>query len=158
MELLRKLSNFTKPKKDKLQIYKVYIGSVLEQSSVVWGSSLSKKNERDLERVQKAAVMLIMGKYDSYEESLKSLKLQSLKDRRNLLSVNFAMKCLKNENIRSIFIKNTKVHRMNLRNTPKFKVKHAKTVRMKKSAIINMTHQLNKHHEQKEEILRCSKY
>ena len=79
MELLRQLTNFTKSKKDKLQIYKVYIRSVLEQSSVVWGSSLSKKNERELERVQKVAVRLIMGKYDSYEESLKSLKLQSLK-------------------------------------------------------------------------------
>ena len=109
MELLRQLTNFTKSKKDKLQIYKVYIRSVLEQSSVVWGSSLSKKNERELERVQKVAVRLIMGKYDSYEESLKSLKLQSLKERRNLLSVNFAKKCLKNENTKSIFKKNTKV-------------------------------------------------
>ena len=126
MELLRQLTNFTKSKKDKLQIYKVYIRSVLEQSSVVWGSSLSKKNERELVRVQKVAVSvrLIMGKYDSYEESFKSLKLQSLKERRNLLSVNFAKKCLKNENTKSIFKKNTKVHKMNLRKTPKFRVKH----------------------------------
>ena len=71
-------------------------------------------------------------------------------------SVNFAKKCLTNENTKSIFKKNTKVHRMNLRKTPKFKVKYARTVRMKKSAIISMTNQLNKHHEQKEEILRRS--
>ena len=97
MELLRQMTKFTKSKTDKLQIYKVYIRSVLEQSSVVWNSSLTKKNERELERVQKVAVRLIIGKETPYEESLDILKLTSLKERRNLLSVNFARKCLSNE-------------------------------------------------------------
>ena len=44
MEILRQLTNITKSQKDKLQIYKVYIRSVLEQASVVWHSSLTKEN------------------------------------------------------------------------------------------------------------------
>ena len=44
MELLRQLAKFTRSRQDKLQIYKVYIRSVLEQSSVVWNSSLTMKN------------------------------------------------------------------------------------------------------------------
>ena len=67
MEILRQLTNFTKSQKDKLQIYKVYICSVLEQSSVVWHSSLTKQNERELERVQKVAVKLILGKDLPYD-------------------------------------------------------------------------------------------
>ena len=148
MELLRQMTKFTKSIIDKLQIYKVYIRSVLEQSSVVWNSSLTKQNERELERVQKVAVRLIIGKETPYEESLNILKLTSLKERRNLLSVNFARKCLSNEKTKSIFTINTKTHNMKLRKTEYFNVNHAKTVRLRKSAIINMTKQLNKQHEE----------
>ena len=59
MELLRQMTKFTKSTWDKLIIYKVYIRSILEQSSSVWNSSLTKRNERELERVQKVAVKLI---------------------------------------------------------------------------------------------------
>ena len=44
MEILRQLTKFTKSRQEKLQIYKVYIRSVLEQSSVIWNSSITKKN------------------------------------------------------------------------------------------------------------------
>ena len=71
MELLRKMTNFTKSKEDKLHIYKTYIRSVIEQSCVVWNTSLSKQNERELERVQKVSVKLILGKYESYSQALK---------------------------------------------------------------------------------------
>ena len=37
MEILRQMSKFTNSVKDKVQIYKAYIRSVIEQSSVVWG-------------------------------------------------------------------------------------------------------------------------
>ena len=71
--------------------------SVLEQSSVVWNASLIKKNLRELEGVQKVAVKLIMGQETKYKESLNIFKLISLKERRDLLSVSFAKKCLHNE-------------------------------------------------------------
>ena len=62
MELLRKVSKFTSSIEDKRTIYILYIRSILEQSSVVWNSSLTAENSEDLERVQKAAVRIILGK------------------------------------------------------------------------------------------------
>ena len=92
MELIRQMTKFTKSTWDKLIIYKVYIRSVLEQSRVVWNSGLTKINEKELERVQKVAVKLITdtGNKNSYEENLKELKLPTLKERRNIQSLNFA--------------------------------------------------------------------
>ena len=104
--------------------------------------------------MQKVAVKLIMGQETKYEESLNILKLTSLKERRDLLSVNFAKKCLHNEKTKTIFKTNIKTHKMKLRKTEHYNVKHAKTVRMKQSAIINMTKQLNKHHEEKKKIFK----
>ena len=153
MELLRQMTNFTKSTHDKLHIYKVYIRSILEQACVVWHSSLSKRNERELERVQKVAVRLILGESKPYRESLTELKITTLKERRNELSVKFARKCLTSKKTSNIFIKNIRRHKMTLRSKEHFKVKHAKTVRMEKSAVINMTHQLNNHMKKKENML-----
>ena len=83
MELLRKTSSFTKSLPDKMHIYKVYIRSVVEQSCVVWHSSLSKQNERELERVQKVAMKLIVGN-DNYKESLKIANIPTLKKKHAL--------------------------------------------------------------------------
>lgn len=69
MELLRKVAEFTKSIDDKREIYILYIRSILELSSVVWHSSLTEENALDLERVQKAAIRLILGeKYETYED------------------------------------------------------------------------------------------
>ena len=57
----------------------------LEQSAVVWHSSLTQKNIKDLERVQKVVVRIIRGKnYTIYKKGLKFLKLDTLeKKKRN---------------------------------------------------------------------------
>ena len=65
--LLRRLKNFTKSASDKLQIYKTFIRNNVEQSCVVWGSNISKKNEKDIETVQKVAVNLILNNNHSYQ-------------------------------------------------------------------------------------------
>ena len=92
MELLRKLTSFTKSIKDRKHIYISFIRSVLEQSCVVWNFNITKRNEKELERVQKVAVRLILGNYNSYKEALEYLNLESLKERRNVLSRRFAEK------------------------------------------------------------------
>ena len=127
---------------------------MLEQACVVWNTSLTKKNERELERVQKIAVNLIIGRKNDYSESLKELNITTLKERRNYLSVNFAKKCLKSENTKDIFPRNISKNKMSLRNREHYKVKHCRTVRMQKSAVINMTKQLNSYMKNKENILK----
>ena len=67
MQLLHRAAHFTKSKNDLKSIYKTYIRPVLEQSATVWHSSITEENSKDLCRVQKAAVRIIMGSdYVSY--------------------------------------------------------------------------------------------
>ena len=66
MELLRKVAEFTKSIEDEREIYILYIRSILEQSCVVYHSSLTVENALDLQRVQKASIRLILGeKYEN---------------------------------------------------------------------------------------------
>ena len=152
MQLLYKAASFTNSKPDLKAIYLTYIRSAIEQSAVVWHSSLTKKNRRDLERVQKAVVKVIMGsKFTTYKESLKKLKIQSLDDRRQSLCLGFAKKCLKNEKVKDMFpIKKSK-HQMEIRKTNKFKTVKANTKRFNNSAIPYMRRLLNKEWKERQE-------
>ena len=62
MQILRKISKFNPKVSDMIQIYISYIRSILEQSCVVWNSSLTKELSDDLERIQKASVRIILGR------------------------------------------------------------------------------------------------
>ena len=61
MQLLYRAASFTNSRVDLKAIYLTYIRSIVEQSAVVWHSSLSNENRKNLERIQKAAVKVIMG-------------------------------------------------------------------------------------------------
>ena len=93
MQLLNKAANYSSDKNDLKIIYLTFIRSVIEQSAVVWHSSLKKKNRRDLERVKKSVV--IMGEnYKNYKHGLKTLKIETQDKRRDKLCLSFANKCL----------------------------------------------------------------
>ena len=97
MVLLRKLSEFGAPVSDLKTIYISYIRSVLDQSAVVWHSSLTEENKLDLSRVQKTACkVMLKGRYKSYEKALEVLDLEILSDRREKLCQTFAKKSIKN--------------------------------------------------------------
>ena len=103
---------------------------------MVWHSSLTKQNEEDLERVQKSAVRIILGKdYEKYDEALAEANLELLRDRRQELSLKFAIKCLKSTRTNEMFPKREKEHLMQNRNSEKYEVQSAKTNRLKNSAI-----------------------
>ena len=143
MVLLQKLSEFGAPRDHLKSIYILYIRSVLEQSAVVWHSSLTQQNTEDLERVQKSAFKIILkNKYESYEKALVTLDLQNLSERRQMLCKDFALKAAKNYSID--FPMNTKSHAMNTRNQNIYKESHCNTERLLKSAIPQMQRLLNK--------------
>ena len=120
------------------------IRSKLEQSAVVWHSSLTENNRRDLERVQKSAVKIILkNSYNNYEDALKILKMESLEDRRTRLCFKFAKNCLKNEKLKKLFPLAKTNHTMKTRLKEKFKVNQARTERYKHSAIPYMQRLLN---------------
>ena len=144
MRMLHIASKFIGNKQDLLHIYKTFIRSRLEFSSVVWHSRLSKKNENDIERVQKSAVKIIMkDNYSDYKNGLKTLGIETLFERREKLCLKFAKKCLKIENFRKLFPLKKKVHDMEKRKVEKYFIKNVNTERFRNSAIPVMKKMLN---------------
>ena len=142
MSLLHKLYEFAVPVKDLVEIYILYIRSVLESSAVVWNSSLTQGQEKELERVQKVALRIILKEqYENYENALSTCSLLTLKERRNALCLSFAKKCIKNSKTSDMFPQNTAYY--NTRNSEKYHVTKAKTNRLAKSAIPYMQRLLN---------------
>ena len=71
------------------------------------------------------------------------LGLETLKERREQLCLNFDTKCTKNEKLKHMFPLKAKRHSMKLRKPEKFKVYKANTERYIRSAIIHMQKLLN---------------
>ena len=145
MQLLHKIAQYSPPREDMLNIYILFVRSILEQSAVVWHTSLTLENSKDLERIQKSACKLIIGQPMPYKKYLKILDINSLHSRRSQLCMNFSLKCLKNDYSKNIFPKNKKIHNMNTRKPQMFVETKAKSERLKKSAIPQMQIMLNQY-------------
>ena len=136
MRMLYMASKFTRNKSHLEHIYKTFIRSRLEYASNLWHSSLTVANRNDIERIQKSAMkVLFKSDYHSYLKSLKILKMESLYDRRERLSLNFAQKCLKQNRLSDMFPKNLNNSNIIVRSKESFLVNHANTERYRKSAI-----------------------
>ena len=106
---------------------------MIEQSAVVWHSSLSGKTEKGAERVQKAAIKVILGKkYTTYKDGLKLLKIDDLETRRTNLCLSFAKKCVKHEKVKDMFPLKKSKHQMKKRTKRKYQNSRANTNRYKK--------------------------
>ena len=155
MVFLHKSSKFTSNKSDLKKIYIQQIRSKLEQSAVVWHSSLTQRCKQKLERVQKSALRIILGdQYLNYKNALNVLNLQSLEERRESLCLRFAKKCLQVEKFRSMFPIKHQVHNMAKRDNEKYIVRRTLTERHKNSAIPHMQRLLNKVGTKKRTICR----
>ena len=109
VELLRTISTFTPSDKEMKNIYILFIRSLLEQCTPVWHSSLIVQDSELLERVQKSAIKVILGKiYIRYRKSLQKLDLKTLHEGREKLCLSFARKCLINSKIGHLFPINVK--------------------------------------------------
>ena len=137
MIILHKLYSFNIEDQDMVNIYSLYIRSVLEQSCQVWHHSLSEDDITDIERVQKVACRVILGdRYSSYSQAL-----EPLTERRQKLCLKFAKKCLKHEKTQDMIPLNQNY--TNTREREKYVVQHARTSRLKDSAIPQMQRMLN---------------
>ena len=145
MQNIPKLSaNFTKETSDLKTIYITFIRPVLEQSAPVWHSSLTADNASDLERIQKAAVRLIMGsRHTDYVTSLRTLKLETLVERRENLCLNLVNRTKINHKMKYMFPLRKEMRSDIRRHTEKYHVKKTNTERFRKSAITYMQNLLN---------------
>ena len=104
MTILRNLFHFRLTIFDMIDIYILYIRSLVERSAVVWRSSITQDKRLEIERVQKVAIRIIMKvNYVNYEISLCITELPTLEERRDHLSFTFAKKCIKSEKTSHMF-------------------------------------------------------
>ena len=144
MQLLRSLQSVGASKEEMVHLWIVFCRSVLEQSCVVWHSSLTQENKDDLERMQKMFAKLVLRQnYKTYENSLLKLNLDCLESRRTALCLKFAQAGIKNKKFDDLFPMTEKLHKMKTRVNDKYKVQFANTDRLKNSSIITMQKMLN---------------
>ena len=129
-----------------LNIYILCIRSLVEQSSVVWNSSITQEECLEIERVQKVALRIIMNEnYVTYANALCITGLMTLKERRDHLSQKFAKKCTKSDKSSHMFPLNGP-NIFNTRNHETYFVTPARTSRLANSAIPSMQRKLNSWH------------
>ena len=156
MIMLHKFAKFTRNKAHLIHIFKSQVRGVLEYCSTVWHSSLTKDDCDDIERVQKAAMRLIMGnRYQGYKQALEHMKLDSLKERRDKMALSFAKKSLKLDTFSKFFPLNKAKHLMTKRNPEKYVVNCAKTERYRRSAVPFLQRLLNEDYEKQRKDLKC---
>ena len=144
MEIQRRLAKFSAPVKDMIQIYIIYIRSILEQSCVIWHSSLTEEDSMRLERVQKNACRNILReKYENYDSALEVLLIDSLVKRREKLILAYGRKCLKLEQTIELFPINKNIPTLKLRTRDKYTVTPANTERLKNSTVPYIQRMLN---------------
>ena len=141
--IIRRLKKLGASRKALLDIYTKNVRSVLEYASVVWSSSITKKNTAQIERVQKAAFAIVLDKqYGSYEEACAVLDMQTLSERREYLARQFAIKASNHPIHSDWFVPNNDC--TNTRQTKlKFKPPIGRTERFLSSAIPYLTNLLN---------------
>ena len=127
---------------EMVNIYILFIRSVLEYACVVWHSSISSEESNNIERVQKTALRIILkSDYDNYHSALRLVSLSTLKERRKKLSLSFAKKCLKSDDNKDLFPQVEKL--VNTRQHERFFVIPARTERVAKSTIPYLQRLLN---------------
>ena len=82
-------------------------------------------------------------KYQGYEQALKFLKLDSLKERRIKMALKFAKRSLKLENFSRMFPLNDSNHMMTMRNPEKYGINISRSERHKRSAVPFLQRLLN---------------
>ena len=145
--ILRRLKNLGASNAELVDCYIKQARSILEYCSVVWHAGLSQINTIDIERVQKSACAIILGRqYTGYQPALVSLGLERLDTRREGLCTRFAKKALKSPKYQSWFVPDSNVPNTR-RKVKAVKLPQCRTRRLEKSAFPFLTKILNKNYK-----------
>ena len=93
--VLRHLRPFGLSEDKLLSVYKSVVRSVIEFTSLVYHSMLTKEQSNDIERLQMQALKCIYGLQYTYSSILQKTGLSTLEERRIEACDNFAMKCIR---------------------------------------------------------------
>ena len=97
--ILRRMANLDLDLYSMFDVYTKEVRSLLELAVPVWHSGLTRKQSKNIERIQKISFRIILGpQYINYKQACKYLSTQTLEERRVKLCLKFARKNLKSEN------------------------------------------------------------
>ena len=131
---------------DLVEIYTLFVRSLLEYCCVAWHSSITQAQSYDIDRVQRTALKVIIGQsYTDYASALKRVGLDTLFDRREKRCLTFGLNYLKHPKHKRMFPLGETSEDVNLRVRNKFKVNFARTSTYQKSAIPYIQNMLNVH-------------
>ena len=139
--VLRRLKALNVDQSFILDVYCKEVRSVLELAVPAWNSGLTVKLSMELERVQKVAVSIILGKSLPYEIALDYLGLEPLYVRREALCLKFAKKTVGSRHS-DIFNHNKLPY--NTRRKEKFAHPRCRTSRFFNSPVNYLTRLLNR--------------
>ena len=143
--ILRRLKKLGAQPTSLVEVYLKQIRCILEFGAPAWQGALTLNDKTDIERVQRCAMHIILGKdYISYKTALESLNIENLEVRRVRLCLNFALKAEAHPKFRSWFQKTTKTY--NTRSTTKYKEVYGKHARYRNSPLAYLTRLLNAHY------------
>ena len=153
--MIRNLKKLGVGEYDLLDVYNKQCRSILEQAVPVWAAGITRKECKQIERVQKTALAIILGKaYESYNQGLQKLCVESLEIRRKNICLKFAKQAQKSDRFCKWFTYNTEPepnmktrHVEKSRNT--FKPVKTRTKRFQHSSLPYLTNLLNEHYRQK---------
>ena len=132
---------------DLIDIYTLFVRSLLEYCCVSWHSSITQLQSNSIERVQRTALKVILGTdYADYESSLEKCGLETLFNRRENRCLTFGLRSIKHPKHSSMFpLNDTQVNLHDMRTVNKFKVNFACTSTYQKSSIPYIQNLLNNH-------------
>ena len=146
--MLRNLKRLGASKNELVDVYTKQCRSILELAVPVWSAGLTSDDVIALERVQKTACAIILGReYNGYENALEKLRLRTLEERRVELCTKFARKTAKNEKYQHWFVETGRsaqdITTRSKKNTTKYKPIKFRTDRFRDSPLPYLTSLLN---------------
>ena len=104
MTMLTKLKYVGTSEPDLIDVYILYIRSLLEYCCVVWHSTLTEEQSNHIENVQKTCLKIILGpSYNHYEDALSKYSLDKLSQRREMRCLKFGLKSLLHPHHKDLF-------------------------------------------------------
>ena len=150
ISMLTKLKYVGVPLNDLIQVYILFVRSLLEYCCVSWHSSLTLAQSENIERVQRTALKVIMGNlYTDYESSLEFCDIVSLFNRREKRCLTFGLRCLKHPKHKTMFPLNETEASSSTRHRNTFQVNFARTSTYQNSAIPFIQTKLNEYFKNK---------
>ncbi|XP_072018247.1 uncharacterized protein [Amphiura filiformis] len=138
--MLRKLKEASLSPEELLLVYKGYIRPVLEYAAPLWHSGLTHNQVAQLEKIQRRVCKYILGrKYTTYADSLATLELHSLSERRQNICKEFALKASTSVRFSHWFPPSKYHSHMTLRRQPKFDSFRCRTNRFQNSPLPFLT-------------------